>query len=95
MKKLIFLAAFSLPLLVFSQTEKLEFPKVDMPKTEFPTIDLFIKAVPFDAKKFIVNISPAPWNMPVVKPKYADVYKILTVKPKENLEKMPIATPNE
>ena len=50
MKKLIFLATFSLPLLVLSQTEKLEIPKVDMPKAEFPTIDLSIKSVPFDTK---------------------------------------------
>ena len=45
MKKLIFLATFSLPLLVLSQNEKLEIPKVDMPKTEFPTeqsLDTFI-----------------------------------------------------
>ena len=95
MKKLIFLATFSLPLLVFSQTEKLEIPKVDMPKTEFPTIDLSIKSVPFDTKNFIAITSPNPWNMPVAQPKNADLYKILIAKPTVNLEKMPVAKPNE
>lgn len=95
MKKLTFLAFFSVPLLMFSQTENLNVPKDDTPNKEFPTIDLFIKAVPFFAKNFIVTTSPALWNMPVIKPKNIDLYKILTAKPKGNLEKMPIATPNE
>lgn len=93
MKKLIFLATFSLPLLVFSQTEKLEIPKVDMPKAEFPTIDLSIKSVPFNTKNFIAITSPTPWNMPVAQAKNADLYKILVVKPIENLEKILIAKP--
>ena len=95
MKKLIFLATFSLPLLVFSQTEKLEIPKVDMPKAEFPTIDLSIKSVPFDTKNFIAITSPNPWNMPVAQAKNADLYKILIAKPTVNLEKMPTAKPND
>lgn len=95
MKKLTFLASFSFPLLAFSQTEKLEIPKVDMPKTEFPTIDLSIKSVPSDTKNFIGITSPTPWNMPVAQPKNVDLYKILIAKPIVNLEKMPVAKPNE
>ena len=66
-----------------------------MPKTEFPTIDLSIKSVPFDTKNFIAITSPTPWNMPVAQPKNADLYKILIAKPTVNLEKMPVAKPNE
>ena len=95
MKKLIFLATFSLPLLVLSQNEKLEITKVDMPKTEFPTIDLSLQSVPFDTKNFIAITSPTPWNMPVAQAKNADLYKILIAKPTVNLEKMPVAKPNE
>lgn len=94
MKKLIFLATFSLPLLAFSQIEKLNIPKVEMSKTEFPTIDFSKKIIPIDTKNFIVTTS-SPWNMPVVKPKNADLYKILIAKPIENLEKILIAKPNE
>lgn len=90
MKKLIFLAAFSLPLLVFSQTEKLKIPEVEIHKTELPK-----KIITFNAKNVTVTTSPAPWSMPVIKPKNADLYKILTAKTIENLEKIPIAKPNE
>lgn len=95
MKKLTFLATFSLPLLMFSQTEKLSITNVNLPKTEFPKVDLFMKTVPIDSKNFIVTTSPVPWNMPVVKPKNVDLYKILVAKPIENLDKMPVAKPNE
>jgi hypothetical protein len=33
--------------------------------------------------------------MPVAQPKNADLYKILIAKPTVNLEKMPVAKPNE
>lgn len=93
MKKLFFVAVSYLPLFGFSQTGEI-IPKVDtIPKTEIPKLKLPQEVTSLDYKKYIVKISPAPWNMPIAEVANPYLYKILVAKPAKNLEKMLIAKP--
>lgn len=93
MKKLLFLTIILLPYIVFSQTKieitpNLVMPKIDIRKIEFPQ-----KIINFDYNMALNRTMASPWNMPIAKAKNPDLYKILIVKPIENLEKILIAKP--
>lgn len=93
MKKLLLLAIFFLPFSGFSQVEKNKIPKIDIPKSEIPKVEFPKNIINIDYQKYIINISPSPWNMPIAKAIKPNLYKILVAKPAENLEKILIAKP--